>query len=133
MASPSTIVASLWPLALYAATVTLMVLDARSDPFNPALEGTARYGHNHDGALTQMALWALVELVLLHVVLAPGSPARPVWRAVLALLGFLAWTLFNLVLLMHQGGIVALHAMWLLAVVLCIIVTLIARIVNRRR
>jgi hypothetical protein len=125
--------ARLWPAALFAVAITLMILDARSDPFDPTLAGTRRYGHNHAGALAQMATWASVELVLLYLVLAPGSASRSVWRAVLALLGFAGWTLFSLALSMHAGGIVAVHSLWLLTVVLAILATLIIRIVTRRR
>jgi hypothetical protein len=121
----------LWPVALYAAVVSLMVLNWQRDPFDPTLTGTASYGHNHDGALAEMALWALAELVVLHLVLAPGAPAAGTWRAVAALLGFGVWTLFSLMITMHAGGIVALHALWLMAVDLGIVVVLIAR--ARRR
>jgi len=131
VSNTTSLLSRLWPVALYAAVLSLMVMNWQRDPFDPALTGTASYGHNHDGALSQMALWALAELVVLHLVLAPGAPAAGSWRAVAALLGFAVWTLFSLMITMHAGGIVGLHALWLMAVDLGIVVVLIARV--RRR
>jgi hypothetical protein len=112
--------ARLWPLVLGIAAVALMYMDWREDPFDPALEGTRRYGHNHDGALTQMAVWVLVELVVLYVVLGPGSASARIWRASLALM-------------MHAGGIVAVHGLWLLVACVGLVAVLVARIVTRPR
>lgn len=132
MSNTTNLLSRLWPVALYAAVVSLMALNWQRDPFDPALTGTASYGHNHDGALSEMALWALAELVVLHLVLAPGAPTAGTWRAVAALLGFGVWTLFSLMITMHAGGVVALHALWLMAVDVGIVVVLVTRAGRRR-
>ena len=125
--------ARLWPLVLGIAAVALMYMDWREDPFDPALQGTRRYGHNHDGALTQMAVWVLVELVVLYVVLGPGSASARIWRAAVALVIFVPWTLLSLAVMMHAGGIVAVHGLWLLVVCVGLVAVLVARIVARPR
>ena len=132
VSNTTNLLSRLWPVALYAAVVSLMALNWQRDPFDPALTGTASYGHNHDGALSEMALWALAELVVLHLVLAPGAPTAGTWRAVAALLGFGVWTLFSLMITMHAGGVVALHALWLRAVDVGIVVVLVTRAGARR-
>ncbi|HEY0136057.1 MAG TPA: hypothetical protein VGB85_18350 [Nannocystis sp.] len=126
-------IARLWPVVLGIATLAAMYMNWRGDPFDPTLEGTARYGHNHEGALSQIASLVLAELVVLYLVLAPGSAARSIGRAIAALLLFAPWTLFSLLLTMHAGGIAALHALWLMAVDLGIVVVLVARCVKRRQ
>ena len=125
-------IARLWPVVWFVVTLALMYINWQGDPFDPTLTDTRRYGHNHEGALPQMAALALAELAVLYLVLAPGSAVRSVWRAVVALLMFAPWTLFSLFMTMHAGGIVGLHALWLLVVDLGIVVVLVARIVKRR-
>ena len=125
-------VARLWPLALFAGAVALMITSWQADPFDPSLEGTRRYGHNHDGALVEIGLWTLAELVILYAVLAPGSVGRRVWRAIAALLLFAPWTLVSLLLVMHAGGILGIHALWLMAVDVGITIVLATRAVARR-
>lgn len=125
--------ARLWPLMLGIAAVALMAMDWRDDPFDPSLAGTRRYGHNHDGALTQMAVWVLIELVVLYVVLGPGSARAQIWRAVVALVIFVPWTLLSLALVMHAGGVVAVHGLWLLVVCVGLVAVLVTRIVARPR
>ena len=125
-------IARLWPVVLFVATLALMYVDWLGDPFDPTLEGTRRYGHNHEGALWQMASWVAAELVVLYLVLAPGSAGRSVGRAIAALLVFAPWTLFSMFMTMHAGGIVALHWLWLMLVDVGIVVVLIARCSRRR-
>lgn len=123
--------ARLWPLALLVGAAALMIQSAHTDPYDPALTGTARYGHDHDGALAQLLPLCLVEFAVLQLVLVPGDPQRRIGRAVVALVLLVPWTLGSLVLTMHQGGVVAAHALWLLAASAGVFVTLVARIVRR--
>jgi hypothetical protein len=110
-----------------------MSRDWLGDPYNPALEGRARYDHNHEGALWQLALWVLCEWAVLQGVLRPGAPGREVWRAALALLLFVPWTFFSMFLAMHAGGIVGLHVAWLMALDLGIAGVLVSRGVLRMK
>ena len=129
MSAPLTWLARLWPAALLAGTAAAMLESSIADPFDPTLTGTARYGHNHEGALAQMLMWCACEFVVLEMLLAPGWSER-VWRATVALLLFAGWALFSLVMTMHQGSIVALHALWLIAVCGMVLATLIVRAVR---
>lgn len=129
MSTPLTWMARLWPAALLAGTAALMVESASADPFDPTLTGTARYGHNHEGALAQMLTWCACEVVALELLLAPGWSDR-VWRAAASLLLFGGWAFLSLVMTMHQGSIVVLHALWLIAVSGMVLATLIARVVR---
>ena len=125
-------IARLWPVVLFVATLALMYLDWQGDPFDPTLEGTRRYGHNDEGVLGDMALLASAELVVLYLVLGPGSAGRGVGRAIAALLLFAPWTLFSMFMTMHAGGIVALHWLWLMVVDLGIVIVLTSRCFPRR-
>lgn len=130
---PGTWPARLWPSVLFVATIALMVRDFLVDPFDPARTGTAAYGHNHEGALPSFAVWALCELVVLHLVLAPGSATAGVGRAVVALLLLAPWALFSLMLAMHAGGVIVLHALWVVALAAGSLVVLLVRIARRAR
>jgi hypothetical protein len=133
MSTGRTWFARFWPAALCALTVLLMYRDWLSDPYNPSLEGRARYGHNHEGALWQMVLWVLCEWAVLQGVLRPGGREREVWRAALALLLLLPWTYFSMFMAMHAGGIVGLHVLWLMAAVVGVAGVLVSRSVFRWR
>lgn len=131
MSGAATWLARLWPAALLAGTLALMYESSIADPFDPTRTGTARYGHNHAGALAQMSTWCACEFVALELLLAPGYRDQ-IWRAAAALLLFGAWALLSLVMTMHQGLIVGLHALWLIAVCVMVLATLIVRAVRRR-
>ncbi len=108
--------------AIWALAAAWMVLDGLRDPYDPALEGTRRYGHNHPGALREGLLASLVELAVLYVVLQPWRKSGRAWLRVLAMLvPLVPWTLFSGVLCMHAGGIVAIHFLWLVVVVLVLV------------
>jgi hypothetical protein len=113
------------PLVLWAATVTLMVRDDRRDPFRAALEGTARYGHNHDGALTTGIVLATLEAVVLIGILRPWSYDRSWARAAVALVLWLPWTALSMVFTMHAGGVLLIHFLWLFALLCALVVTII--------
>lgn len=127
-------VVRIWPLVVaWGATAVFMVMDARRDPFNPTLQGTARYGHNHAGALTQGLLVTLVELVVLTAILRPWSYRQAWGRALVALAVLLPWTFASACLTMHAGGVVMVHLLWLLALVLALAALAIWSGVARKR
>jgi hypothetical protein len=109
-------VRKLWLAALGALTIALMVRNWVQDPFDPTLEGTARYGHNGDGTLLFGVGFVVVELAVLHVLLLPWKQGRSVGWTVLALLLLVPWGLFSALMSMHTGGIVALHFCWVFLV-----------------
>jgi hypothetical protein len=108
--------------ALWAVAAAGMVSSSLRDPYDPALQGTQRYGHNHQGALREGLVASLVELAVLYVVLQPWMKSGRTWLRVLAVLvPLVPWTLFSGVLCMHAGDIVVIHFLWLLAVVLVLV------------
>jgi hypothetical protein len=108
--------------ALWAVAAGAMALNSLRDPYDPAREGTQRYGHNHRGALGEGLVASLVEVAVLYVAVQPWRKDGRTWLRVLAVLvPLVPWTLFSGVLCMHAGGIVAIHFLWLLAVVLVLV------------
>lgn len=105
-----------WALPLlWAAFAVLMMRDYHSDPHDPGLTGTDAYGHNHDGALLQGLLYITIELVASLLIIRPWSYQRSWKRATLALAVAVPWTLVSIAMMMHAGGVIALHGLWMLA------------------
>ena len=99
-------------LLLWAATAAMMWRSHVSDPFDPRLVGTARYGHNHAGALGQGLLAISIELGVALLLLRPWAARAGVGRAGLGLLLALPWAMLSMMTSMHAGSIVALHFLW---------------------
>lgn len=105
------------PVALWLVTVVLAIRDYVGDPPDPTRLGTAAYGHNSEGVLTLVLPLTLVELGVALVLLRPQG--RRSWlRVVAALVGFLLWAAASLLMTMHAGGVLALHAAWVVALML---------------
>jgi hypothetical protein len=105
---------------LWLVVAGLMIRSWSNDPYDPTLVGTARYGHNHEGALVDGLEITLVELAVLLAILRPWSYARSWGRALVALALLLPWTALSMLLMMHQGGILVLHTLWLVVVVILV-------------
>lgn len=108
------------------------------DPYNPALIGTASYGHNSEGIFGQILTFMLIESGICAAVLIPWSFSRLYWLRCLILLAiFLPWMLLMGVSIMHGGEVVALHALWLFGINIIILILLVASIIaevlNRRK
>lgn len=98
-----------WP------TGALMMLAASADP--ASFDATSyRYGMNWPGDLGRGLGNTAVEVAVLVLLLRPWSFRDSIGRLVLALVLFLPWALFNLVLGMHGGPISNAHELWLLLV-----------------
>jgi hypothetical protein len=106
-------------VTMWLGTLALMVADHVNDPFNPLLEGTRRYGHNDASALERGVIMTAVELAVLVGILRPWSYWHAWLRALIALIVLVPWTFFALLLTMHAGGIMAIHAVWCMA--LCVV------------
>lgn len=109
-----------------------------SDPFNPNLEGTSRYGHNSAGDFQQYAVMILIEFLVLAAILLPYSFSRFYWVRLLILQPlFGGWFLLMAVAGMHGGGVHALHTLYLLGVNAIIFIllaaTITAEIINSRK
>lgn len=108
-----------------------------TDPYDPALTGTERYGHNGAGAFQRYTLLILIEFLVLAAVLVPYSFSRFYWvRPLILQILFFGWTLLMLVSGMHGGNVDALHTLYLLGINAVIFVLLaaavIAEVVSRR-
>jgi len=101
---------------LWVIAVSLMMMCAAKDPFDPSLVGTAAYGHNQEGALWKGIVVTFAELVVAMGVLRPWSFYNSRWRTVTALLLFVPLSIFSLFLTMHAGSIIAVHFSWLAAI-----------------
>lgn len=109
-----------------------------SDPFNPNLEGTERYGHNGAGDFQQYAVMILIEFLVLAAVLLPYSFRRFYWVRLLILQPlFGGWFLLMAVAGMHGGGVHALHTLYLLGInaiiFILLVATIVAEIINSRK
>lgn len=100
---------------LWIITAIAMVVNYLGDPYSPLREGTAAYGHNHAGALTDGLLFSLAELILVGLILRPWSYRQSWGRAVAAWVAFVPWTLMAMMMTMHAGGVLLIHFVWLLA------------------
>lgn len=109
-----------------------------TDPFDPNLTGTARYGHNGEGDFRQYAVMILIEFFILMAVLLPLSFSRFYWLRLIILLPlFGGWFLLMAIAGMHGGGVHAVHTLYLLAInaviFILLAVTIIAEIINNRK
>lgn len=109
-----------------------------TDPFNPNLQGTERYGHNSAGDFQQYAVMIFIEFLILAAVLLPFSFSRFYWVRLLILQPLLAgWFLLMAVAGMHGGGVHALHTLYLLGVnaliFILLVAAIVAEIVNNRK
>jgi hypothetical protein len=124
-------------LALAVVVFALMVRDGINDPGPSGLEGDLVNRHNHPGALLTWGLWLAGEVAVLYLVLRPWSYRRSWGRALLALVLCAPPLLLALLVLIHSGGIMAWHAMWLLAVFVtlltCLVVSSAGAWTHRRR
>jgi len=109
-----------------------------TDPFNPELTGTSRYGHNGEGDFRQYAVIISIEFLILAFVLLPFSFSRFYWiRPLILQSAFGFWFFMMAVAGMHGGGVHALHTLYLLGINVIIFVlfiaSVIAEIVNYRK
>lgn len=94
--------------------VVRMWMDAQRDPGPTGLPNDIPNWHNRPGHLQWFATCSAVELLVVLLILRPHTYARS-WRRALAALALLTpWTFFFMVMLMHSGGIMYYHVLWLL-------------------
>jgi hypothetical protein len=115
----------------------LMVRDWIRDPGPTGREGDLVNWHNAPGDLWTFGLLLAAEVAVLYAVLRPWSYRRSWGRAVLALALCTPPLLIAIVLLIHSGGIMALHALWLMVVfallLVCTVVSALAAWRHRHR
>lgn len=116
----------------WVATVLLAIRDDALDPYDPSLEGTAQYGHNSEGVLGLVLPLTVVELVVALAILRPASYRASWLRAGAAFLVFAAWSVVSLLATMHAGGVIALHALWVMALALGCLVAMVWSLIARR-
>jgi len=117
---------------LWLAFAVMMVRNYLGDPYDPSLEGTAAYGHNQEGALLQGLGLSLSELIIVSGILRPWSYDRSWGRGIATFALLLPWTALALLSMMHSGGVFALHALWLMIVLVGVLVmTIVSAITSK--
>jgi hypothetical protein len=111
--------------ALWMLTAILMLRDYGLDPPDPAVIAAHPYGHNYPGTLELGLGASFVELVVVYLILRPVSYRRSWGRSLAALVLLLPWSAWSLFMVMHAGGIFALHFLW----VACLLVIVTASLV----
>ena len=106
-----------------------------TDPFNPELTGTGRYGHNGEGDFHQYVVMILIEVFILAAILLPFSFSHLYFiRPLILQAAFGGWFLLMAVAGMHGGGVHALHTLYLLAInaiiFILLVTSIIAEVVN---
>lgn len=101
-------------LAAWLITVSDMIASAMSDTGPTGLAGDLPNWHNSPGDLSRYIVLSGAELLVVLAVLRPRSYDYSWPRALVVLLCLTPWTLFFIVLMMHSGGIMVAHTLWLL-------------------
>jgi hypothetical protein len=96
-----------WPILMGLAFRARM-----ADAFDPS---ASAFGTNWPGDVAHVALFGAVEVAVLIAIMRPWSYRRSWGRAALAAILFAAYGLFTLLVGMHAGSILGIHALWLLA------------------
>ena len=112
-------------LLLWLAIAAAMWRSAVQDPYDALLTGSARYGHNGEGALRWGLIAITVELTIALAVLQPWRRDRRAAPAGVALLLSVPWALVSMIMSMHTGGVLTLHWVWCDLLVVYILVQLI--------
>jgi hypothetical protein len=119
----------LWLLAVVA------MLDAwRRDPYVPRPIGLPSYHHNGPWDLPWFLGLSVVEVGVVYLLLRPWSGRRSWWRpigAVIALLALVPWTVLLAVVGMHSGPIFGLHTLWVMALDVVVLGTLVVSAAHR--
>ncbi len=121
-------------LALWLVAV-VVILDAwRRDPYVPRPIGLPSYHHNGPRDLPWFLGFSVAEVGVVYLLLRPWSGRRSWWRpigAVIALLVLLPWTVLLMVVGMHSGPIFGLHTLWLMALDVVVLCTLVVSVAHR--
>ena len=109
-----------------------------TDPYNPELTGTARYGHNGTDDFKTFSIIVLIEYLILPAVLLPFSFSRFYWIRLMVLqIIFGGWFFLLAMVGMHSGGVYMIHLLAVLGINIIIFVMLIASVlaetVNRNK
>jgi hypothetical protein len=96
-------------------TLALMRRSAVRDPGPTGLPNDLPNWHNRPGNLRHYAILVLIEAVVALLLMRPWSYDRSWGRALIAAVVLMPWLLLNLMVMIHSGGIMVLHTLWLLA------------------
>jgi amino acid transporter len=87
------------------------------DPYNSALAGTQRYGHNGEGDFESYVKVLAIEIFILLGILRPYSLRPEHWlRSLIALCLFGGWSFLLLLGAMHSGGVNMIHLLCLIGI-----------------
>jgi peptidoglycan/LPS O-acetylase OafA/YrhL len=107
---------------------------AALDPGPTGLPGDLPNLHNRPGDLAHNLCLTAGELLMAVALLRPWSYDRSWGRAIATVALFLPWTFLNVAFLIHSGGIMATHAVFLVVVLLsAVVLTAVSGIAAARR
>jgi len=90
----------------------------RRSSFDPL---SRAFGHNWPGDLQNVALYGGLEILILTIIVRPWSYDRSWGRALIATGLLIPYTAFALVATMHAGTIIFIHALWLVALLVAML------------
>ncbi|MEO7733557.1 MAG: hypothetical protein ABIY55_21520, partial [Kofleriaceae bacterium] len=93
-----------------------MVGDAGRDTGATGLPDDFPNWHNRPGDLSAFVIMTVVELLVILAILRPWSYSRSWKRPLFAATLFMPWLLLFGAVIVHSGGIMVIHAVWLAGV-----------------
>jgi FtsH-binding integral membrane protein len=100
------------------------------DPYDAVTWAEHPYGHNSEGALQLGIVVTLIELAVLYLLLQPWKRDRGAGWLVFTLVLLVPWVLFSALMVMHAGGIFAIHFVWVAVVFIALVGALVGSGVN---
>jgi hypothetical protein len=97
--------------------IAAMIRSGARDMGPTGLPGDLRNWHNRPGDLSFFTMLVCMETAIAFLILRPWSYRRSWARAATATLLFAPWSLLNLLVIIHGGGIMVVHTLWLLGLV----------------
>jgi hypothetical protein len=116
--------------------ISRMIADAHADLGPTGLPGDLRNQHNRPGELSTYVEITIVEFAAILAILRPWSYQQSWERAFIALALLTPWAFIFLALMIHSGGIMVAHFVWLsslwLGLLLLVIVSAAMHFLSRR-
>ena len=106
-----------------ATTLLLMLRSAIRDPGATGTPGDLPNLHNRPGDLSLYSALVVIEVILALLILRPSTYHYSWRRSAFAALLFLPWFLLSFAMIVHSGGIMVIHMLWLFAVVVTLTIT----------
>ena len=114
---------------------TLMFRNFFAYPYIAEYDKFGNYGQNGQHDLPVFSIIMLIELTILLVIIRPRSYHLSYIRSLLAFSLFFAWTYSTFWSILHSGGIIYFHQLWLIAItaslLIMTVISLMARLIKK--